>query len=275
MEELRDSTVYFMIFMEIQAECSRNGIALEFLPSQDAERDGAGTIRKLAGKSDSQALVVLDWWQSEDLVEVQRAGLPVVVPGPFQETIPVSFVGANEYQGACAATRHLMDLGHPKVAMVNSRKEVRTTAERWAGWLAATDLQAEQAQKLVYRTGRVGPRSGQSFDQVCDELAAAFKKRRPPSAIFARDGYFAYATILALKRLGLRCPDDVSIACLGGYYEGTLGLPRMTAARIEDGALGRSVVRLAQDLVSGRQESPVGIVLPMQVVEGESTRPVK
>lgn len=275
MEQLRDSAVYFMIFMEVQAECSRNGIALEFLPTPDGASYGAKAIKRIAKESKIQALIVLDWWESDDLIEVQRSGLHVIVPGPFQETTPVSFVGPNEYQGAFAATRHLMDLGHEKVAMVNSRKEVRTTTDRWAGWLAATGLTAEEAQKRLYRAGRIDPHAGQSFDEVCNGLTADFKKRKPPSAIFARDGLFAFATITALARLGYKCPDDISVACMGGYYERSLGLPKMTAAKADDGALGRNVIRLAQDLVSGRQEGPVGILLPMQVIEGESAKPLK
>jgi LacI family transcriptional regulator len=273
--ELKDSPVYFMIFMEIQAECSRNGVALEFLPVTETEAKGAAALRRLARQSGLQALVVLDWWRSEELVEIQRSGLHVIVPGPFQETVPLSFVCPNEYLGACAVTRHLLGLGHPAVAMVNSRKDVRSTTERWAGWLAGTGLSAEAAQALLYRVGRADPHGGQSFDELCDELAGEFKRRKPPSALFARDGYFAYAALTALARLGLRCPDDISVGCVGGYYERSLGLPSMTAARVEDGALGRAVVRLAQDLISGRQEGPVGIVLPMHVTEGESARGVK
>jgi LacI family transcriptional regulator len=269
-DTLRASPVYMVIFMEVQAECARNGVALEFLPV--AETEGSSGILSRADESGARALLVLDWWRSEDLLDVQNSGLPVIVPGPFQETIPVSSVCANEYQGAFAATRHLVDLGHASVALVNSRKEIRTTVDRWGGWIAATGMNFEAAEKLTYRAGRPGAHSGHDFEEVVSDLTSQFRKRRPPSAIFARDGQFAHATMTALKQLGRSCPKDVSVACIGTFYEAMLGLPRMTAATVPDGALGRAVVRLAQDLVSGRQEAPVGILLPMQVVEGESAR---
>jgi DNA-binding LacI/PurR family transcriptional regulator len=275
MNELRESPVYFLIYMEIQAECARNGVALEFLPDGTEENRSAAQVIKMAGDSGVQALLVLDWWRPEDLIEVQESGIPVIVPGPFQETIPVSCVVGNEYQGAFAATRHLQELGHEAVALVNSRKEIRTTVDRRGGWIAAMDLAFEEAEKLSYRAGRTGVRSGQSFAEVKGDLVKQFKKRRPPSAVFARDGYYSYAVISALRELGLSCPQDVSITCVGHSYEKVLDMPHMTSAQTAEGALGRSVVRLAQDLVSGRQECPVGILLPMQVVEGESVRPAK
>ncbi len=267
-ETLRGSPVYLVIFMEVQAECARNGVALEFLPV--AEDEGSAGILRRARESGAQALMVLDWWSSNDILEVQAAGLPVVVPGPFQETIPVSSVSANEYQGAFAATRHLMDLGHGSVALVNSRKEIRTTVDRWGGWIAATGLDFQAAEKISYRAGRPGAHTGLDFGEMVDELVAEFKKRRPPTAVFARDGQYAHAAMVALEKLGRACPQDVSVACLGTYYERPLGLPRMTAATVPEGALGRAVVRLAQDLVSGRQEAPVGVLLPMHVAEGET-----
>jgi len=272
-EDLRASPVYMVIFMEVQAACASNGVSLEFLPVAE-EQDAAGIIR-CAKESGAQALMVLDWWESEELLCVQDAGIPVVVPGPFQETVPVSSVCPNEYQGAYAATRHLMDLGHQRIALVNSRKEIRTTVDRWGGWLAASGLDARSAEQITYRVGRPGTRSGQSFDEVVADLAAQFDQRPPPSAIFARDGQFAQAAFAALERLGLSCPEDVSLACVGTSYQESLGFPRMTAATIPDGALGRAVVRLTQDLVSGRQDSPVGIVLPMHVLEGDSVRNLK
>jgi DNA-binding LacI/PurR family transcriptional regulator len=275
MNELRESPVYFLIYMEIQAECARNGVALEFLPDGTEERRSATSIKRMAADSGVQALLVLDWWNPTDLLEVQESGLPVIVPGSFQETIPVSCVVGNEYQGAFAATRHLQELGHKTVALVNSRKEIKTTVDRRGGWIAAADMTFEDAEKISYRAGRKGLRSGQTFAEIKDDLVKQFKKRPPPSAIFARDGYFAYAVIAALRELERSCPGDISIACVGSSYEKVLDMPRMTSAEINDGALGRAVVRLAQDLVSGRQDSAVQIALPMHVTEGESVRAAK
>ncbi len=175
-EALRASPVYFMTFMEIQAECARNGVGLEFLPHGDGLHGGAAGIRRLAESSASQALTVLDWWQSEELLEVQDGGLPVIVPGPFQETVPLSSVCPNDYQGAYAATRHLFDLGHERVALAGSRKEIKTTADRAAGWLAAAGMQPEDAAGLVYRAGRTGTHSGQSFEEVVGDFAASWQR---------------------------------------------------------------------------------------------------
>jgi len=138
----------------------------------------------------------------------------------------------------------------------------------------ALDRSDEDAQHLLYRAG--GRRRGEnpSFSELKEELAAEFRRRPPPSAVFARDGYFAAAVIAALRALGRRCPEEVSVACVGRFFEQVLDMPRPTAAEIEDGELGRELVRLADDLVAGRRSAPVGVLLPMRVVEGQTTRAV-
>ena len=47
-------------------------------------------------------------------------------------------------------------------------------------------------------------------------------------------------------------------------------MPHMTSAQIEDGAMGREVVQLAEDLATGQRTGPVGVVLPMHLVEGQT-----
>jgi LacI family transcriptional regulator len=269
-EELRASPVYFLTFIEVQAECARRGVTLETLPHDPAA--GSRSLLRLIRRSGCQALMVLDWWQPADLVEVQAAGVPVVVAGPFQETIPVSFAAPNDFQGAYAVSRHLLDLGHREVAMVTSRKLARVSSDREGGWCMALDRLEEEAAAFRYRAGRTRRGEGQSFAELSAELAAEFRRRPPPSAVFARDGYFAGATIAALHELGRECPRDVSVACVGRFFEQALNMPRATAAEVEPGALGEAVVQLAEELASGRQAAPRGVLLPMRVVEGQTTR---
>ncbi|MCX7803928.1 MAG: LacI family transcriptional regulator [Planctomycetota bacterium] len=271
-ETLRSSPVFFLTFLEIQAECSRRGISFEFLPLAGASSPAAPSLAELARERGCQALVVLDWGRPDELMETQEAGIPVVVAGPFQETLQLSFVSPNDFQGAYAATKYLLDLGYGRVAMVNNRKELaRVTHDREAGWRFALGRLPGEGDELLYRVGRRSSEPGQPFEELVSELMAEFARRPPPQAIFARDGMVARAAMVALERMGRSCPADHSIACVGSFFESG-DRPRFTSARVEDGAIGREVVRLAEDLASGRRSSPAGILLPMRIVEGDTTR---
>jgi len=272
-DALRASPVHYMTFLEVQAECARRGVGVELLPVKPGDgRD----LAKAAAEADSQAVVVLRWpdWP-QDLLDAQAAGLPVVVAGPFVEMTALSRVEPDHFQGACAATRHLLDLGHRQVALVNSRQLTRVTVDREYGWRMTMRQFAAGQEEVLYTVGRSSRSEDHVFSEVKAELVEAFRARRPPSAVFARDGFFACAAIAALREMGLSCPGDVSVVCAGRFFEHVLDMPRPTAAEVEDGALGREVVRLADELASGRRIGPVGVLLPMRVVDGETTRAVK
>lgn len=269
--DLRSAPVHFQTFTDLQGECARQGVALEFVAAEPGV--SAAELVRLARKSGCQALIALDW-DAATLMKAQELGIPVIVAGSFLETTPVSYVEPNDCQGAYAATRHLVELGHPAVGLVENRAVGRASMGRRLGWQMAVQAKDADLVRLVYQVGRptVEP-SVAKFGAVKAELVAQFRQRRPPSALFARDGLFAYLAIQALAELGLKCPEDVSVTCVGRYYEGALHMPRMTSAQIEEGSMGRELVRLAEDLAFGRRTGSVGVVLPMHMVEGDTARP--
>jgi DNA-binding LacI/PurR family transcriptional regulator/ribosomal protein S25 len=272
-EQLQSSPVYHLTFLEVQRECARRGVGLELLPALPG--DGRSPAA-LASESGCQALMVLDWTEgAPELLAAAAGQLPVVVAGPFQEMIPLSFVAPNDFQGAWAVTRHLLDLGHPRVAMVNSRKVAKASSDRQGGWEMALDRAELEREGLLYRVGRLKQGQGESFQETKAGLIEEFRRRPPPSAIFARDGFMATACIGALREIGRSCPADISVACVGRFFEQALDGPRLTAAQYEDGALGRELLQLVEDLLAGRRTAPVGVLLPMRVVEGQTTRKVK
>jgi DNA-binding LacI/PurR family transcriptional regulator/DNA-binding transcriptional regulator YhcF (GntR family) len=269
-DSLRASSVYYMTFLEVQTECAKRGVGVELLSVKPGDGQNLARAARDAG---CQTVTVLEWpdW-SQELVEAQAEGMPVIIAGPFQEMTAVCHVAPDHFQGACAVTRHLLDLGHRQVALVNSRQLSRVTVDREHGWRLTMRGLAPGQEEILYQAGKSNRAENHVFSEVKAELVAAFRERRPPSAIFARDGFFACATILALRELGLTCPGDVSVACSGRFFEQVLDMPRPTAAQVEDGALGRELVRLADELVSGRRRGPASMLLPMQVVSGETTR---
>jgi LacI family transcriptional regulator len=111
-------------------------------------------------------------------------GLPVVVAGPYQETVPLSYVAPNDYLGAYLATRHLIELGHSKVGLLAHRQVSRVSAERRAGWQMACAIDNDAVVKLSYHAGKAAIGGGLVFAEVKAELLAQFKQRPPPPGAF-------------------------------------------------------------------------------------------
>lgn len=269
---IQTNPVHFLIFLELQAACAREGIGLTFLPV-DGEATAEAILKEMRG-SDGQALVVLDWPQPEVLLKVQEAGVPVIVTDATLAHMPLNYVVANDYQGAYAVTMHLRSLGHERVGIVNARWQSKVSLDRHAGWRSAMGAAAgDPSLEFLYDTSSRGEASEEAAMQA--DLLSQFRRAADamPTALFARDGLTAHAAMAALQEMGLTCPQDVSVACIGRSFEQVPGMRPMTKALTADAALPRRVLRLADDLLTGRESEPVGILLPMRIVEGDTTAP--
>jgi len=261
---------FYRLFLDMQMACSMRHIEICFI-SADQFR-GDALLNRIRGER-CQCVAVLDWYRAEELLQIQNSGIPVVALGPFLEQECLSYVCSNDFLAASLITRYLKELGHNRIAFVQDRKESKTSLYREAGWKMALNL-ASEASQLTYFVGRSLKSTGQVFDEIREELRAQFKAKEPPTAIFARDGFFAQATIAALAEIGRKCPGDVSVACVGNSFEFDPQSPIVTSAHLPAGLLGHTAILLAEDLLSGRVQGPLGVELMPKISVGQTTRAI-
>ncbi|HEU5356912.1 MAG TPA: LacI family DNA-binding transcriptional regulator [Actinocrinis sp.] len=138
--------------------------------------------------------------------ELTAKGIPFVVFDPTTE-LPdgVPFVGATNWSGGRAATRHLVELGHRRIGMVAGPEFVLCCAARLDGYRSAlsaaglpTDPQLIVSAELTREDGAAAART-----------LLALPER--PTAIFASNDLQALGVYQAAREAGLRIPDDLSV----------------------------------------------------------------
>lgn len=104
------------------------------------------------------------------------------------------------------------------------------------------------------------------------ELAGQIEARLP-EALVCYDDKLALALMDALRRRGIRCPDDVGIAGFDGIPFAEISNPRLMTVAVPSAELGRLA---AETLIAALRTGTLapGVVLPVKLVEGESTRAV-
>jgi len=136
-----------------------------------------------------------------DQVDALGHQIPTVVAGTREPRLTaVDLVANDDFQGGELATKHLLELGHRRIAHIVGEGEVGRL--RRAGHEAAI-AQAGLAPRCVDGdwTEEVGHRL------AADLLAAPDR----PTAIFAANDLSAVGVLAAADELGLRVPDDVSV----------------------------------------------------------------
>ncbi|MFI7587132.1 LacI family DNA-binding transcriptional regulator [Spongisporangium articulatum] len=189
--------------------------------------------------------------------------LPLVaVESSLDATFPV--IAVDQAAGAHAATRHLLDLGHPTVWHVAGPEHWYEAQDRITGWTAA--LQAAGADVPPLLRGDWSPRSGYEVGQIVSRMSDV-------TALFVGNDPMALGVLRALREHGRDVPGDISVVGFDDIPEAEYFSPPLTTVRQPFEEVGRrSLSALLEELDAGRMR-PGRIVIPPELVVRGSTAP--
>jgi DNA-binding LacI/PurR family transcriptional regulator len=91
-----------------------------------------------------------------------------------------------------------------------------------------------------------------------------------PTALFCSTNYFALDALLALKEMGLRCPEDVALIGFDDHPWAAVSDPPLTVVRQPARELGRAAAGALLDLIAGKGEPDARILLDCELIVRES-----
>lgn len=160
-------------------------------------------------------LATLPTPESDDMVRRMVAhGLPVVLVGRTLDDAAVDAISSNFRRGGYLATRHLLDLGHKRIAFVGAALAEADRVTRLRGYVDAL----EEAKVPVRPEYVVGSRRAQPTPRYSTQLTGyqatqeLLKLPTRPTAIFARNDVTALGVLQALREKAIRVPEEMSVA---------------------------------------------------------------
>lgn len=180
------------------------------------------------------------------------------IPGVKVPRVFVDNVG-----GAHAATRHLIEAGHRRIAFIGGPIGLFSAEERYAGYLKAMTEAGLSISDDLIRRGSFAP-------DVARAAAVTFAQRKDaPTAIFASSDYIAIGTILGLRQADVSVPSQMSLVSFDDMPLIELFNPPLTAIRQPIEALGRQGFQALFALLNG-QKPKMLTRLPVSLIERES-----
>ncbi len=158
---------------------------------------------------------------------------------------------------------HLIALGHRRIGQVGSRVRYPTFELRSARYRAA--LERVGGEPLFAG-------SGFDFDEAARAAGELLDHDDPPTGIICDDDLLAGGVYLAARERGVRIPEDLSVVGFDDLDFARVLWPPLTTVRAEAERLGAVAFELLAAAIGG-DVSGSGQVLPVQLVERESTAP--
>lgn len=232
--------------------------------------------RILASKLSAGLLVVTHNQPLEPLEKLHSDGLPVVLVDTLATHADLPAIVTDNYGGAHAAVRHLLELGHRRIACVEGLMEYPCCQERTRGY---TDALAEAGISHRPELVRDG---GFSAETVADSTRAllSLPKRRRPTAVFAHSDITAYAVMETVEDAGLKVPDDISVIGFDDIASSEHVRPALTTVRQPFEEMGRQAAELLFATIeggpgeTGQSRQPPRLSLPTSLIVRDSTSTV-
>jgi DNA-binding LacI/PurR family transcriptional regulator len=201
--------------------------------------------------------------------QLKAKGIPFVVFDPIDE-LPddVPFVGATNWRGGQAATRHLVELGHRRIAMIGGPDHPYCLA-RLSGYTSAlVEAGLPVEADLVVKT-RLTREHGYA---TARELLS---RRDRPTAVFTANDMQALGVYRAARELGLRIPHDLSVVGFDDVPVVAWVDPPLTTVHQPLAEMATAAAELALALGRGEEVPQAGLEIATTLTIRESTAPPK
>ncbi|ACZ31673.1 transcriptional regulator, LacI family [Xylanimonas cellulosilytica DSM 15894] len=199
-----------------------------------------------------------------------RRSIPVVVvdtDGEPPEDVPS--VGTDNWSGGLQATRHLIALGHTRIAAIGGPPDMLCVRARLDGYRSAHMEAGLVADPRLIRSGNFYVETGYLAGR---ELLTLPEGERP-TAIFAGSDMQALGVMRAATELGVSVPHDLSVVGYDDLPVVDWVSPSLTSVDQKLATQGAVATRLLLDLAAGRTPATPRISLPSDLVIRGSTAP--
>lgn len=257
---------YGEIIRGFQAEAQRLGYQV-LLHMYDSSVDTPALLMQGLPEEARGLVVANDGDIRPELVQqMQELQLPLVLIENHTANHRIDCVLGDNFEAGYIVTRHLLDLGHRRLAILPGPAKYSSLVERFRGSLAAV----AEARVDVPPEWMPEPISGQpmkGYLQMRDILRSPSR----PTAVVAVSDKTAFGAMEAIKEAGLRIPDDVALVGIDDVAESAYSHPPLTTFRIPRHEMGVIAMRKLGHLIVGDREPPAKTIVYGDLIIREST----
>jgi LacI family transcriptional regulator len=250
-EDVARSNGYTVLICNADEDGQNEEAALELF----IERQISGVIHCSAGANLDLLRILLK--KSIPLIDLDRqSGLE-----------NVDTVILDNQLGAALATRHLLEFGHKRVAMISGPKHLSNARKRLVGFRKTLRSAQIALPKEYVEFGDFRERSGQIATERLLSLPT------PPSAIFVANNEMMAGALFAIREWGTKVPRDLSLIGFDDARWAQYADPPLTVISQPTESMGQKAAELLLDRLRGEKLAKTVVFEPQLIVRGSTAAP--
>lgn len=254
------------IYLSIEREAQRHGIRLVIQSITPHDKDQF-RLPDFVKERNVDGILILSHMSTAYINKIIAQGIPTVLVDHHHPEIEADAVLPNNRFGAYTAVKHLLDLGHDRIAVIGNVQKSASYQERLEGYmLAMNEHGAEIDDQHIFTDVQ---EDEQSIEQLLSSL------QHIPKAWFCLSDGYGFFVNAGLKKMGYRIPEDVSICGFDNNYFSQVSDPKMTTMDIDLSLFANKALAQLLWRIQNPDEVNIEIVLPTKLIKRNSTATVK
>jgi LacI family transcriptional regulator len=170
------------------------------------EADVDQWLSSLAPTNTEGVIVVLTELSSQQVHKLRKTRIPVVaIDTEAVGHLEFLTIGSSNWAGGLAATEHLLELGHHRIATITGKPQLPLSQARLDGYRAALDRAGVEIDPSLIASGDF------HYESALEASLSLMRLPEPPTAIFAASDVTAMGVYEMARRNRLRIPEDLSV----------------------------------------------------------------
>lgn len=256
------------IMRGVERVAGEHGLAVVVTEMQGRLTPGRAWTEQVLARRPTGVIAVFSDLTAEQQLQLSSRAIPLVTLDPTGEPLHgTPSVGATNWSGGLAAARHLLDLGHRRIAVLTGPTDWLCCRARLDGYRAAMDAAGVPVDPRLVRPSILYEGGGLADGGELLRLAD------PPTAIVTANDLQAVGVYEAARRAGVRIPDDLSVVGFDDLpFTRWMG-PPLTTVRQPLTEMGAAAADLALTLAAGRHPAHPRLELATTLTIRDSTAP--
>ncbi|NQX61629.1 LacI family DNA-binding transcriptional regulator [Paenibacillus qinlingensis] len=203
----------------------------------------------------------------EMLTPLMERSIPVVMIAREMPDLAVHTVVVDDFVGGTLSAKHLLELGHTRMAILAEHTKVTSSRERVKGFVTTLAEAGIALPEARVRNCRYTVEDGKREAIELLEKPAAER----PTALFCCNDMLAIGALQAAKQLKLRVPEDISVIGFDNTILASVTDPPLTTIAQPIEPMGKQVVDLLILELKKKSQVKQRIVMPPELIIRQST----
>ena len=196
----------------------------------------------------------------EELFRLREEDFPIVLMGQIKED-NFSYSDIDNVKAAKKAVQHLISHGHKRIAMItNAPLNYTASASRLSGYKSALEENSITYDEELIGIGDFTPQSG------FKEMQKLLSLKKLPTAIFVASDVVAFGSMDAIKKVGLRIPQNMALVGFDNVNLSEYVDPPLTTVNLPGFEIGKNAANLLIDNIENNKNNNKKIILETHLV---------